>query len=189
MLNKLMITTALTGLMIGGALAQTSAPADRPASPPAATQTAPSTAPTPVPAPRASMPATGGSASFINSQKPDQLRASKFKGTNVLGSDDQKIGDVSDILFDKEGKIEAFIISVGGFLGMGAKEVALAPKDLTMVPGEGNNPNDLKVKVSMTKDQLQQAANFERYSPPRTTTGAGGGMGTRPAPATPSTSR
>ena len=42
------------------------------------------------------------------SQKPDQWLASKFKGTDVIGSDDKKIGDVSDILFDKDGKIEAY---------------------------------------------------------------------------------
>ena len=34
---------------------------------------------------------------------------------------------MTDILFDKNGKIEAYIVSVGGFLGIGAKDVALAP--------------------------------------------------------------
>ena len=54
-----------------------------------------------------------GKMSFVSSQKPDQWLASKFKGTDVLGSDNQSIGDVSDILFDKSGKVEAFIVSVG----------------------------------------------------------------------------
>ena len=45
----------------------------------------------------------------------------------MVGADNQKIGDVTDILFDKNGKIEAYIVSVGGFLGIGAKDVALAP--------------------------------------------------------------
>ena len=47
--------------------------------------------------------------------------ASKFKGTDVIGTDDQKIGDVSDILFDKSGKIEAYVVGVGGFLGIGVQ--------------------------------------------------------------------
>ena len=38
-----------------------------------------------------------------------------------MGADNKKIGDVSDILFDKNGKIEAYVVSVGGFLGMGAQ--------------------------------------------------------------------
>ncbi len=49
-------------------------------------------------------------------------------------SDSQKIGTVSDILFDKDGKIEAYVVSVGGFLGMGAKEVALAPASFEVIP-------------------------------------------------------
>ena len=110
---------------------------------------------------------------FVSSQKPDQWLASKFKGTDVVGSDNEKIGDVSDILFDKSGKVDAIIISVGGFLGVGAKEVALAPSSFDVVPGQ-NGAAD-KLKLSATKDQLKDAQNFARYEPPRptSTTGAG----------------
>ena len=52
----------------------------------------------------------GIAAQIVNSQKPDQWLASKFKGTDVIGADNEKIGDVSDILFDKTGKIEAFVV-------------------------------------------------------------------------------
>ena len=79
----------------------------------------------------------------------------------MLGSDNEKIGDVSDILFDKAGKIEAFIVSVGGFLGMGAKDVAMAPAAFQVVTGDKSKNEDDKLKVAMTKDQLKQAANFE----------------------------
>ena len=113
--------------------------------------------------------------------------ATKFKGTDVLGSDNQKIGDVSDILFDKSGKIEAFVVSVGGFLGVGSKEVALAPSSFDVVPGQNGSAD--KLKLSATKDELQQAQNFARYEPPRpSTTGSGpgamGGGGMRPSGST-----
>jgi sporulation protein YlmC with PRC-barrel domain len=173
MLKKLLITTAASGLMLSAAWAQAPAPApDRPATPPAASER-------PATPPAASESKADGASAAVTQQKPDQLLASKVKGTDVVGSDNQKIGDVSDILFDKEGKIEAFVISVGGFLGMGAKDIALPPSQVQWTK-EGN---DEKLKVSMTKDQLQQAAKFEPYSPPRTTTGAGtgGGAGQRPA--------
>jgi len=217
MLKKLMITTALSGVMIGAAFAQSapsSAPADRPATPPAATQSSPpdssagtqsspssppaATQSSPASPPASSMPAPdtraaaptatpAASAQVINSQKPDQFLASKFKGTDVIGADNQKIGDVSDMLFDKSGKIDAFIISVGGFLGMGSKEVALAPNTFEVVPGDKSKNEADKLKLSMTKDQLKQAANFEPYTAPRTTTGMGGPTGgsPRPAPASP----
>ena len=170
MLKKLLITTAAGGLMWSAALAQAPTQSDRPASPPAAAQD------------QASKPeGQAGQAKTIAKQNPDQWLASKFKGTDVLGSDNQKIGDVSDILFDKSGKIEAFVVSVGGFLGMGAKEVALAPNSFQFT----KDNNEDKLKVSMTKDQLKEAPNFEKYSAPRpaatTGTSPGGGAGQRPA--------
>jgi len=128
-------------------------------------------------------------AKFVTTQNPDQWLASKFKGTDVIGTDDKKIGDVSDILFDKEGKIEAFIISVGGFLGVGSKDVALAPNAFTVVKGKEGESD--KLKLAMSTDELKQAQNFEPYKAPQTTTGAatrpGAGSSTtmRPAGAPP----
>ena len=177
MFKKLMITTALSGMMMSAAFAQSAPqmdqPSARPATPPAASSPAASTA-API--------GTTESSQIINTQKPDQWPASKFKGTDVVGADNEKIGDVSDILFDKTGKIEAFIVSVGGFLGMGAKDVALAPASFQVVSGDKSKNESDKLKLTMTKDQLKQAANFEPYKEPRTTTGMGGSP--RPAPAT-----
>jgi len=166
MLKQLMVGAAVSALMVSGALAQSStAPSGSNASPPAAAQSNPSGG------------AANGHAQFISSQKPDQMLATKFKGTDVLGADNQKIGDISDILFDKSGKIEAYVVSVGGFLGMGAKEVAMAPSSFEMVPGD--NGGAPKLKTSMTKDQLTNAQNFARYDAPKpaSTTGAGTGAG------------
>ncbi len=104
------------------------------------------------------------------------MLASKLKGADVYGADDKKIGDVSDLLFSKDGKLEAFILSVGGFLGVGAKEVALPPSAIQIA----QEKDSWKLKVSATKDQLAQAPNFERHKETTTTTGAssaGSGMG------------
>jgi hypothetical protein len=176
MMKHTTIGAAVGALMISGALAQApNAPAGSTTSPPAAASTQPP-----------------GAATTVTAQKPDQWLATKFTGTDVLGADDAKIGDVTDILFDKEGKIQAYVVSVGGFLGMGAKEVALAPIAFVVVAGENGGAD--KLKVSMTKDQLKDAQNFARYEPPKaTTTGsAPGGAapgGMRPAGTTPPAAR
>lgn len=168
MTKTFMLGAAIGALMVSGALAQ-SPPSSAPSSssPPAAASSS------------ANMPASG-KADMVTAQKPDQWLASKFKGTDVMGADDQKIGSITDILFDKTGSIQAYVVGVGGFLGMGAKEVALAPKSFTSVPGQ-NGAAD-KLKVAVTKDELTQAQNFARYEPPRpaATTGAGGSMGGSP---------
>jgi PRC-barrel domain protein len=174
MLKKLMMSTALSAAMMTAAFAQS------PGSP------SPSS-----PAPAAQLQGSG-KANFVTAQKPDQWLATKFKGTDVLGPDNQKIGDVSDILFDKSGKIDAFVVSVGGFLGMGAKEVALAPSSFDVIPGQNGSAD--KLKLSATKDELQQAQNFARYEPPRpSTTGSGPGAmgsgGMKPSGNSPSTGR
>ena len=92
----------------------------------------------------------------MTKQSSDQHLASKFKGTDVIGADDAKIGDVSDLLFDKDHKIIAFIVGVGGFLGIGAKDVAIDPASFQAVPGK--DATDMKLRLSMTKDELKAAA-------------------------------
>lgn len=166
MKKKLIMSAAVGALIVSGALAQSpnfppgsSSPAVQPS---AATQ-APS----------------AGKADFVISQKPDQWLASKFKGTSVMSSDNQKIGSVSDILFDKTGKIEAFVVSVGGLLGVGAKEVALTPSSFDVIPDQNGKGDVLKLSLNM--DELKQAQSFTAYEPPRpATTGLGPG-GTRPS--------
>ncbi len=175
MTKKLMLGTALAALMLSGALAQ--APTDPNASPPAASK---SDKATPAAAGQGSTQgATQGAANaqVVASQKPDQWLASNFKGTDVVGSDNAKIGDVTDILFDKHGKIEAYVVSVGGFLGMGSKSVAIAPNSFDVVPGSNGSAD--KLKLSMTKDQLKEAQNFQPYEAPRPTT-TGSAPGNRP---------
>ena len=160
MLKTIMAAAAVSTLALTSALAQTSTTTTPPSAPPAAT--APSTAP----APSASTTAPkSGAAHFVQKQGTDQWLFSKFKGTDVIGTDDKKIGDVSDVLFDKDKKILAYIVGVGGFLGIGSKDVAIEPASFQLVPGK--DQNDFKLRLAMTKDELKAAPAFEPYQAPR----------------------
>ena len=127
----------------------------------------------------------GSAANTITAQKPDEWLATRLRGTSVLGSDGVKIGSVDDILFDRSGSIKALVIGVGGFLGIGAKDVAIPFKQFQVVPGTEGKSDVLT--LSMTKDQLADAQDFKPYEPPRpaVTPGpaAGGGMRSPMAPA------
>jgi hypothetical protein len=134
-------------------------------------------------------------AKFISAQTRDQWVFSKFKGTSVVGPNDEHIGDVSDLLFDKDGKIFGVVVGVGGFLGLGQKNVAIDMTALQVMPASGstssssgNDPTDVKLKVSWTKDQLQAAPDFKYFKAPASTVGSGPttGMGQRPNPTAPS---
>jgi len=162
MLKRIMAVAAVSGLALTSALAQTTpAPSTTsPTTPP--TAAAPSTS---TPSASATTTAPAGKAHFVTKQTADQHLVSKFNGTDVIGADDAKIGDVSDVLFDKDNKVIAFIVGVGGFLGIGAKDVAIDPASFQAVPGK--DAHDMKLRLSMTKDELKAAPAFEPYTPPR----------------------
>src|SRR5215211_3397131 len=73
-------------------------------------------------------PAASGAAQsgqFMTHMNPDQWRASKLVGVNIYGQNNEKIGDVNEVLIDRKGNADAIVVGVGGFLGMGEKDVAL----------------------------------------------------------------
>jgi sporulation protein YlmC with PRC-barrel domain len=110
------------------------------------------------------------SSQIVNAQGRDEWLASKLRGTTVLGSDNQKVGDVVDILLDKSGQVRAFIVGVGGVLGLGTKEVAIDLTEFREVPAANGNKTHLK--VPMTKEQLTQAPDFKPLPSPPATTGS-----------------
>ncbi|MBX9773546.1 MAG: PRC-barrel domain-containing protein [Xanthobacteraceae bacterium] len=148
MLKKLMMTTAAAALVVGSAVAQTPAP-DAPKAPPAVQKTEPMTTPG----------AQTGSRQFVTQQSSDQWLATKFKGTDVIGSNNEKIGDVTDMLIDQNGRIVAYIVGVGGFLGIGQKDVALAPAAFQVQPA--TDREELKLRLAMTRDELKNAPEFK----------------------------
>ena len=67
-------------------------------------------------------PTTAGPAEIFT-RLPAGTTVTNFYKQNVYDPSDNKIGDVDDVLIDKEGRVTAMIIGVGGFLGMGEKDV------------------------------------------------------------------
>lgn len=57
-------------------------------------------------------------------------QSSKLIGVNVYNGSNEKIGDIKEIMLDKQGKADIVVISVGGFLGMGEHDVAVKFGDL-----------------------------------------------------------
>jgi sporulation protein YlmC with PRC-barrel domain len=80
---------------------------------------------TPAPAPTPSGSTASAAGQFVTQMSPDMMRGSKLMGVDVYGSDNQKIGDIDEVLVDKEGKIHAVVVGIGGFLGIGEKDVAI----------------------------------------------------------------
>jgi hypothetical protein len=141
-MTRLLTATAVTALMLSSALAQTTPPRGD-TSPP-------------------------GQGMFFSAPKPGELPGSKLLRSNVYGPDNAKIGDINDIYIERNGAVQIVVIGVGGFLGIGEKDVAIPFKELNITPTASGDGIE-KITVRYTKEQLNQAPKFVR-SPSTTTT-------------------
>jgi sporulation protein YlmC with PRC-barrel domain len=168
--TMLALATAST-LTLSAALAQAPPPSAPSSTPPAAAEQ--------------SAPAERG---VIKAQKSDEWLASKqLKSMSVLGADGNKLGSVDDVLIDRNGSVKALVIGVGGFLGIGAKQIALPFKQFQVVPGTDGKADVLT--LSMTKEQLNDADEFKPYEPPRPVASTPPGMAPSGAARQPITQR
>ena len=87
-----------------------------------------------------------------------RIRAAEVLGTDVRSSNNETIGEISDIVFDPKGSPAYAIVAYGGFLGLGEDESAVPFNELKV-----SKDGDV-FYVAMTEEQLEQAPRFERGS-------------------------
>ena len=109
-----------------------------------------------------------------NASAKGEWQASKLIHMNVYNDQNQKIGDIKELMLDKSGKIANVVIGVGGFLSMGEHDVAvnfdrLKWSDAAATTGSGQSASQLKntnqnypdhAVLNATKDQLKSMPNF-----------------------------
>lgn len=78
-------------------------------------------------------PAAATAASQEKLALKDNWRASKLMGINVYNDANEKLGDINELILDKNGKVAAVVIGVGGFLGMGEHDIAVSMDKLKFV--------------------------------------------------------
>ncbi|OBZ92809.1 photosystem reaction center subunit H [Pararhizobium polonicum] len=102
-------------------------------------------------------PAAGSG--YLTEQADDQIAASSYIGQSVYNAADESIGKINDVIFTKDGSVEAAVIGVGGFLGIGEKNVAVPLETISVsnVP----DSNDLKLTTQETADTLKTAPEFK----------------------------
>ncbi|HCR97461.1 MULTISPECIES: PRC-barrel domain-containing protein [Halomonas] len=101
-------------------------------------------------------------ATYLTSVPENVFYSDSLKGHHVKSTveDDENIGTIHDLIIDESGQVTAVIIGVGGFLGMGEKDVAIEWDSLELIwDAEGN---EYDVRVNASKEALEEAAEFER---------------------------
>ena len=144
--SKLIIGGLLASALVVPAFAQSTSPS------------APSAPPAP---PAATAPAPGaGAAMTTPASTSDLWRASKLIGLDIYNDQNEKLGDVSEVLVDKSGKVAGVVIGVGGFLGMGQHDIMVEMSKLRFV--------DEPVRTSATTTTTTTGSGAA--SPPASTT-------------------
>ncbi len=158
MLQRLLLTTAIAALALTPALAQdsTGTPPPEPlaqdqASPPPDSTTQPP--PEVVAEEPPAMPPP--SDAIIAAENATDMRADKLIGTSVYNTEGEEVGEVEDIVFDKDGKIVGVVLKVGGLLGIGGKSVGIKWDEVRV------SPEDPLVTIAYKKEQLEVAPDFK----------------------------
>ena len=87
----------------------------------------------------------------------EEMFSSKLKGLNITNQKDETIGEISDLAI-KNNQVDALILSVGGFLGMGEHYVAVSPASVKV---SLNKDNKWVATMNTTKDALKAAPEFK----------------------------
>ncbi|TIW73329.1 MAG: PRC-barrel domain containing protein [Mesorhizobium sp.] len=90
-----------------------------------------------------------------------EIRGDDLKGTTVYGANDVQVGEISDVVLTPENKPDAVIVDVGGFLGIGEKEVAVGMDNLKFMTDKDGKKY---LYTTFTKEQLEAQAAYDKGS-------------------------
>jgi sporulation protein YlmC with PRC-barrel domain len=138
----------VTAFAAAPAFAQTSTTPSAPTDRPAASGSGSTTTGSPAMQPGASSSSTAGQSSssmgqssamsgqFMTKMETNQIMASDLIGTRVVSANNESIGDINDVIVDRNGQVMAAVVGVGGFLGIGEKDVAVPFKSLEFMSSQ-----------------------------------------------------
>ena len=161
MMKRALMISALVAVPFAGAMAQSDTKTPGTITPPIGTSTPGVVNPpvgTTTGATTTTTTTTGRtSITFVQQQMPDQMLASGLIGATVRGSANETIGEIDDVILDRDGRAQAVVIGVGGFLGIGEKNVAVNYAELEWVTAEDNTE---RFVLATTREALEAAPGF-----------------------------
>jgi hypothetical protein len=97
---------------------------------------------------------------ILRTQQPDEMLTTRIVGRPVYGEQEENVGEITALIVDDEQQIVGAVLSVGGFLGLGGKEVGVAWDELEpMEGGEGFH-------LQMTQQQLADVSSYQKLDEP-----------------------
>lgn len=97
----------------------------------------------------------------LNTDQRNALTADDLQGLSVYGSNDESIGEISELVLSDNGDISQVVIDVGGFLGLGEKPVALPFEEVTLREGGDDMTDTLRATVAHSSEDLEGMNEWE----------------------------
>ena len=85
------------------------------------------------------------------------MRMSKLIGSDIRNLQNEDVGEIEDVIFDNSKNMRAVIVSIGGFLGMGERYVAVDPSSIVITR---NDDGDVEAVLNTTREDLRKAPQF-----------------------------
>jgi sporulation protein YlmC with PRC-barrel domain len=117
---------------------------------------------------------------FITVPEAGAWRVTDLEGKAVYGAENESIGQINDVLVSQDGSVNAVIIGVGGFLGIGEKNVAVDMSALQLGPGADQQQADA-ANAAVSSETTASTTAGNTTSAPVATTPAPGGTTVPPA--------
>lgn len=90
----------------------------------------------------------------------EEMTSEMLTGASVYDRNDERVGEVSELIIADDGKISGAIVDVGGFLGIGERPVELQLAELDILRSDAGD--DLRLYTAMTKDQMESLPAYNR---------------------------
>src|SRR5690606_17461751 len=100
------------------------------------------------------------SGAYITEQSETQVSVNDYIGKVVYNAENASVGNITDLILEEDGGIVAAIIGVGGFLGIGQKDVAVPIDNITITRDASDN-NEVRLTTTETVESLKAAPEFK----------------------------
>lgn len=94
---------------------------------------------------------------YLDSAPANGMQASNLIGADVKNSGNEEVGSISDLIIDQDGQVVGVVVGVGGFLGMGEKDVAIGWDDVR----KSGTADEQELRIDVTREELEAASEFK----------------------------
>ena len=94
---------------------------------------------------------------YLNAIPVNATQAGDLTGAKIQTHSGEEVGSVKELIIDETGQVIAILVNIGGFLGMGEKEVAIGWSHITL----SGTPEERVLLIDVSSDELKEAPEYK----------------------------